>query len=186
MKIYTKAGDRGETGLLGGERVWKDTPRLEVCGSLDELNALLGLVGAEHALPAEIGDLLTRIQNMLFNAGSQVAAVPPAAAKALLIGESNIEQLESAIDRFETELPPLAHFILPGGCRAAALLHVARTVCRRAERRLVTLSNAEPGGVDRRLLMFLNRLSDLLFVLARLANHRAGLADVPWRQDAGG
>jgi cob(I)alamin adenosyltransferase len=182
MKIYTKTGDSGETSLAAGERVAKNSPRLEVCGTLDELNAVLGLVRAEKSLPEEIDLLLGQFQNDLFNAGSETATLPPAAAKCPTIGQEHIGRIEEAIDRFEAELPALASFILPGGCRAAALLHVARTLCRRAERCLVTLDWLEPGKTNALQLVYLNRLGDLLFVLAREANRLAGITDVPWKK----
>lgn len=182
MKIYTKTGDAGETGLVGGQRIWKNAPRLEVCGTYDELNALLGLVRGEQGLAKEVDDLLDRFQNDLFNAGSEMATVPPAVPQCPILGEEHVRRIEAAIDRFEDELPPLTNFILPGGCRTAALLHVARTLCRRAERKLVALQQLEPGAINTFQLVFLNRLGDLLFVLARTVNHRAGLCDVPWRK----
>ena len=182
MKIYTKTGDSGETGLFGGERVWKNSPRLEVCGTYDELNALLGLVRSEQALSEEVDRLLDQFQNDLFNAGSEMATVPPAKPQCPVLGEEHIRRIEAAIDHFENALPPLANFILPGGCRAAALLHVARTLCRRAERKLVALLQLEPGAINSIQLVYLNRLGDLLFVLARTANHQAGISDIPWRK----
>jgi cob(I)alamin adenosyltransferase len=181
MKIYTKTGDRGETGLFGGPRVSKDAPRIEAYGTVDELNSVLGVVRAEgvgHAIDA----LLARIQNELFALGAQLATPDPAAHQTALIGPAQIEVLEAAIDHHEQGLEPLKQFILPGGTRAAAQLHLARTVCRRAERRLVTLvhQSAEPIAPD--LVIYLNRLSDLLFVLARAVNHAAGHPDVHWQK----
>jgi cob(I)alamin adenosyltransferase len=180
MKIYTKTGDLGETGLFGGERVWKNTPRLEVCGTYDELNAQLGLVRCESDLPNRIDVLLDRFQNDLFNAGSELATVPPSKPQCPVLGPEQVQRIEEAIDHFESELPPLAKFILPGGCRAASLLHVARTICRRAERRLVYVRQLEPEGINPFQLIYINRLSDLLFVLARAANHSAKIDDIPW------
>ena len=180
MTIYTKTGDSGETGLCGGQRVWKNSPRLQVCGAYDELNALLGLVRTEPALPAPVNDLLDQFQNDLFAAGSEMATAPPAAPECPTVGPDHIRRIEAAIDHFEAALPPLSNFILPGGCRAAALLHVARTVCRRAERKLVAFAQLEPDLLNKHQLVYLNRLGDLLFVLARAMNHQAGIPDVPW------
>jgi cob(I)alamin adenosyltransferase len=183
MKIYTKTGDAGETGLVGGERVWKNSPRLDVCGTYDELNAMLGLARSERTLPEEMDRLFEKFQNDLFNAGSEMATVPPAVAKCPVLGQEHIERIEKAIDRYEADLPLLTNFILPGGCRTAALLHVARTLCRRAERNLVALQQLEPGSINTIQLAYLNRLGDLLFVLARAVNHAAGVADIPWRKN---
>lgn len=181
MKIYTKTGDRGETGLFGGPRVRKDHPRVEAYGSVDELNAVLGLVRCEN-----VGDpldrLLATIQNELFELGAELASPQPDRVGTRRITADQATALESAIDEHEAGLPPLKAFILPGGCRAAALLHVARTVCRRAERRVVTLSEQESLGSD--VIIYLNRLSDLLFVLARAVNQAAGRGDVPWQSAA--
>jgi cob(I)alamin adenosyltransferase len=181
MKIYTKTGDSGETGLYGGPRVRKDSPRIEAYGTVDELNALLGLVRAEE-LPNEFDALLARIQSELFDVGAELATPDPERHGTALVGAARIAALESAIDRFEATLAPLKQFILPGGTRAAASLHVARTVCRRAERHVVTLSHAPSETVSADLIIYLNRLSDLLFVLARAANAAAGQADVPWEK----
>lgn len=176
-RIYTRTGDRGETGLIGGQRVPKDHRRVEAYGAVDELNALLGVVRAEPDA-APIDALLAGIQHRLFDLGAELAtpAGPPQGQSA--IGDADIEELERAIDTHQASLPPLREFILPGGVRLAATLHVARTVCRRAERRLVTLAREE--SVREELERYLNRLSDLLFVLARVANHRARRADVVW------
>jgi cob(I)alamin adenosyltransferase len=182
MKIYTKTGDSGETGLFGGQRVWKNSPRLEVCGAYDELNALLGLVRCEQTLPEKVDQLLDQFQNDLFNAGSEMATVPPAAPQCPTLVQKHVQRIEAAIDEFEALLPPLTSFILPGGCRAAALLHVARTICRRAERKLVALQQLEAGAINTFQLVYLNRLGDLLFVLARTMNHQAGIPDVHWRK----
>jgi cob(I)alamin adenosyltransferase len=179
MRIYTKTGDNGETGLFGGPRVPKDSPRIEAFGTVDELNAFVGVARAE-SLPVEIDELLARIQSELFDVGAQLATPDPAAHGTASIGPSRIAALEAAIDRFEATLEPLRQFILPGGTPGAAGLHVARAVCRRAERRIVALFY-EPGiKVSGDLLVYLNRLGDLLFVLARAANSAAGHADVPW------
>jgi len=180
MKIYTKTGDRGDTGLFGGPRISKDAPRIEAYGSVDELNSLLGVVRA-GGLDGDLDVLLARIQNDLFALGAQLATPDPAAHHTALIGQSHIAALEAAIDHFEEGLEPLSQFILPGGTPAAAGLHFARTVCRRAERRLVTLMQQSSDPIADELIVYLNRLSDLLFVLARSANHAAGFPEVPWQ-----
>lgn len=177
MKIYTKTGDTGETGLFGGPRVSKDAPRIEAYGTVDELNATLGVVRAEP-LADEIDEVLARIQNELFDLGAELATPNPAEHDMVRIGAEQIAWQEAAIDRFEAQLPGLKSFILPGGTRPAALLHLARCVCRRAERRLVTL--AEHEAIRPELIIYTNRLSDLLFVLSRAANQAAHVADVPW------
>ena len=175
MAIYTRKGDGGETDLLGGVRVPKDAARLEACGELDELDAVLGLVRCER-LPEEILSLLEQIQHrMIIGRAELVCAGSVPLTNA--IGPTDVEQIERAIDRHGERLPSLAAFIIPGGCRAAAVLQVARAVCRRAERRLVALSRLEQSAVSPSLLAYVNRLSDLFFVLARYANARAGVAD---------
>jgi cob(I)alamin adenosyltransferase len=181
MKIYTKTGDHGETGLFGGPRVRKDTPRIEAYGTVDELNSVLGIVRAQ-AIESDIDALLRQIQNELFDLGAQLATPDPIAHHTSLIGPPQIAALETAIDRFEARLDPLQQFILPGGTPAAAQLHFARTVCRRAERRLVTLAHQSGQRIADDLVIYLNRLSDLLFVLARASNHAAGYSDVPWQK----
>jgi cob(I)alamin adenosyltransferase len=187
MKIYTKTGDRGDTGLFGGPRVSKDAPRIEAYGTVDELNSVLGVVRTEldaGELPVfcELDILIERIQNELFSLGAQLATPNPSAHQTALIGPAQIAALETAIDRYEANLEPLKQFILPGGAPAAAQLHLARTVCRRAERRLVTLAAGSPEPIAEELLAYLNRLSDLLFVLAREVNRAAGQPDVPWQK----
>jgi cob(I)alamin adenosyltransferase len=179
MKIYTRTGDLGETGLFGGPRLGKDAARIETYGTLDELNAVLGLVRAEP-LATELAELLARLQGELFEAGAELATVDPVAKKTRTIGPQHVQILEAEIDRWEQTLQPLRSFILPAGVRAAALLHLARAVCRRAERRLVSLIRSSQEPISLVLLAYLNRLGDLLFVLARVANHHAGVADVPW------
>lgn len=180
MKIYTKTGDSGETGLFGGPRVSKDSPRIEAYGTVDELNALLGLVRTE-AVPLEVEQMLAKIQNHLFDLGAELASPDPDRKGTSILGEPQIAWQESLIDAFEAELAPLKAFILPGGTKGAALLHLARCVCRRAERCVVTLHRIEP--LSSIPVMYLNRLSDLLFVAARLVNHRAAVADVPWEKN---
>jgi cob(I)alamin adenosyltransferase len=181
MRIYTKTGDGGETGLFGGERVPKDHHRVVAYGEVDELNAALGLARATD--PSDFEDaLLQAIQRSLFTIGAELATPDPARlAKALggpPIGETDAKALEQAIDRLDAGLPPLKTFILPGGAPKGAALHLARTVCRRAERGVVRL--AREVTVSPAIGIYLNRLSDLLFVLARAANARAGAGDLPW------
>jgi cob(I)alamin adenosyltransferase len=177
MKIYTKTGDTGETGLFGGTRVSKASPRVAAYGDVDELNSALGLARV-HRIDDERDALLGTIQIDLFDLGAELAARPGKKSAAPQIGDREIERLEAAIDRAEEELAPLTTFILPGGSPGAAHLHLARTVCRRAERAVVGLAAEDAPRPE--LIRYLNRLSDLLFVLARLANARAGVADVPW------
>jgi cob(I)alamin adenosyltransferase len=185
MKIYTRTGDAGETGLLGGDRVAKDHPRVAAFGAVDELNAAVGWAAANVA-NAEIRGWLGLIQHDLFAIGAVLATPPPrqggrvpATLPALPV--RRIAEMESWMDGADRELPPLRHFVLPGGARGGAALHMARTVCRRAERAVVQLSSAE--AVEGSVIAYLNRLSDLLFTLARLENHRAGIIDVEWLQD---
>jgi len=177
MTIYTRTGDQGETDLLRGGRVPKDAARLEVCGAFDELDAWLGLVRCEP-LPEDAAALLERIQCRMVDLRAALATVSSAQSTAVITSK-DVEALERAIDRYDATLAPLETFILPAGSRAAATLQVARAVCRRAERRLVSLARAEPGAVAPALLAYVNRLSDLLFVLARSANAQAGIADTP-------
>jgi cob(I)alamin adenosyltransferase len=184
MRIYTRKGDDGQTEILGGGRVPKDAARPEVCGALDELNAVLGLAQAHGLAEGESVDLdrvVERVQGEVLQVGAELADPDPEARGLRTIGPQHTRALEEAIDRFDAALVPLDGFILPGGTRAAGLLHLARTVCRRAERRLVTLSRTGPEPISPELLAYLNRLGDLLFVLARAANARAGVADVRWR-----
>jgi len=178
MKIYTKTGDGGETSLFGGRRVPKDAPRIEAYGSVDEVNVHLGVIRTLHP-PAMVDVELERIQEDLFVLGADLAT--PAdqhAGRIRRIEDKDVRRLESVIDRLDESLQPLKNFILPGGTPVAAQLHVARTVCRRAERRAVELSEMEE--VNRHALIYLNRLSDLLFVMARFTNHSAGVAERPW------
>ncbi|OQX70261.1 MAG: ATP:cob(I)alamin adenosyltransferase [Sorangiineae bacterium NIC37A_2] len=184
MKIYTKTGDAGETGLFGGERVGKGEARVEVYGTVDELNAALGL--ACVALDGEQAADLQGIQRDLFVLGAELACAPGAAEKLRLklIDRDDIEELEALIDRAEAELPKLMNFILPGGSEAGARLHLARAVCRRAEREFFRV--ASEAGLRSELGVYLNRLSDLLFVLARRANARAGAPEVTWSSRSDG
>lgn len=181
MKIYTKTGDGGETGLFGGDRVSKDHPRVATYGDVDELNAAIGL--ARSLDPSDFEDvLLQAIQRDLFAIGAVLATPDPARLIKALGGvgleDHAVTELEAAIDRLEAELPPLKNFILPGGCPKGAALHLARTVCRRAERGVVGLGRATQ--VSPVIGRYLNRLSDLLFVLARMANKGAGAGDLLW------
>jgi len=180
MKIYTKTGDKGETGLFGGVRVSKDNVRVEAYGAVDELNAALGAAASLGASDAE-SRLIAELQNDLFVLGAELACVPEKRdnLKLRLVDTSDITRLEQLIDQLQASLPTLEHFILPGGNPVAAALHQARTVCRRAERRLLTLSNNQV--VSPHLLVYLNRLADLCFVMARHAQWTRGLSDVEWR-----
>jgi len=178
MKIYTKTGDDGETGLYGGGRVRKDHARIEAYGTVDELNAALGVVRAE-SLDLDLETLLRRIQNALFDVGSELATPQPAVLTSR-VGPGDVAALEAAIDLYDSQLPPLKTFILPAGTRPAGLLHVARTVCRRGERWVVRLQDITEQPISPVIVVYLNRLSDLLFVLARLVNQRAGQCDDPW------
>jgi cob(I)alamin adenosyltransferase len=180
MKIYTKTGDRGDTGLFGGaDRVSKASLRVSAYGEVDELNSVIGLVLTEP-FDAQVSTLLTHVQSRLFDVGAELATLPDSKVSLgiALVDEDEVSALERAIDEAEKELAPLKTFVLPGGARVAAYLHLARTVCRRAERAMVALAAVEP--VRPEALRYVNRLSDALFVFARLANHRAGIADVPW------
>ncbi len=183
MKIYTKTGDSGQTGLLGGLRVAKDAPRIEAYGTVDELNAAIGVARCQTP-PDDIDRLLTQIQNTLFDLGAELATAGERHRELAKISDSHIETLETEVDRFEAGLEPLKQFILPGGTPLAAHLHLARTICRRAERRVVTLIAAENTELSPLIIVYLNRLSDLLFVLARSANAAAGNADIPWQSDS--
>jgi len=179
MKIYTRTGDAGETGLFGGARVQKDDARVEAYGTVDETNSCLGAARALGVSPKTDAALL-RIQSDLFTLGAELACVPGKESKLTLtlVSAADIARLEGWIDDAEAPLAPLKHFVLPGGSAGAAELHRARTVCRRAERRTLTASRASP--VRPEIVIYLNRLSDLLFVLARYENHVAGVADIPW------
>jgi cob(I)alamin adenosyltransferase len=182
MRIYTRTGDKGDTGLFGGGRVPKDHPRVEAYGDVDELNAVLGMARSVEMMP-RIDEVLAPVQRDLFSLGALLATPNPEKVRQQLekarIDDARIAELEHAIDDGEAELEPLTSFILPGGTPKSAALHVARTVCRRAERRVIAL---EHDGVDIPpiVIRYLNRLSDLLFVLARVANRRAGAAEVTW------
>ncbi len=178
FRIYTKTGDKGETGLFGGQRVRKDSIRVETYGTVDELNAALGMARALKA-PAKVDQLLATLQNLLFELGAELATPADKKKRPNGVGDADIRLMEEAIDAAEAELTPLKSFILPGGHPVAAALHLARGVCRRAERLCVTLRGEEPETSENTVI-FLNRLSDLLFVYARYANHLTGTPDVAW------
>jgi cob(I)alamin adenosyltransferase len=178
VKLYTRTGDAGETSLFDGTRARKDDPRVDAYGEVDELNAWLGLIRASTIDPSVDAELVA-IQRDLFALGAQLAdpadKLAPRVTKAV-IDDEHVVRLEQLIDRLDAEVPPLRRFILAGGTPAGAALHVARTVCRRAERRIVALS----PPVDPVLVRYVNRLSDLLFVLARVVNHRGGAPETEW------
>jgi cob(I)alamin adenosyltransferase len=176
-QIYTRTGDGGSTTLFDGTRIAKSDPRVDAFGEVDEANAAVGAARAE-GLDPDIDVLMARIQRDLFALGSRLADPAERIAdrvSKISLGPDDVTRLEGWIDTYEAELPPLRSFILPGGTRAAAALHLARTICRRAERRMVALVSLEIE-----FLAYMNRLSDLLFVLTRVVNHRAGVAEVEW------
>ena len=176
MKIYTRAGDQGQTSLFGGARVAKNDARIEAYGTVDELSSHLGVARAS-SIPADVDRMLDQVQRDLFDVGAHLAS--PGTSRFAGVDVTRITELESAIDAMERELAPLKNFILPGGTLAAAQLHVGRTVCRRAERLVVALGDETPATLS--TIAYLNRLSDYLFVAARFANARAGVPDVEWR-----
>jgi cob(I)alamin adenosyltransferase len=179
VKIYTKTGDAGETALFDNSRVSKADARVDAYGEVDELNASLGVARAA-VLDSDIADAIGAIQGDLFALGARLADPASRIAERVtkaVVTDAQVRVLEETIDRLETELPPLRRFILPGGSPAGSQLHLARTVCRRAERRVVGLG---PGAVEPNVIVYLNRLSDLLFVMARAINHRAGVAETEW------
>ena len=179
MKIYTKTGDSGDTSLFGGTRVRKTDPRVVAYGDVDELQACLGMARAA-TLPADLDEMCVALQRDLFALGARLADPAHKIAKRvqkIVIDERSVAQLENWIDRLDTEIPPLRHFILSDGCPAGAALHFARTVCRRAERAILLLG---ADAVEPIVIVYVNRLSDLLFTMARAANHRAGTAETPW------
>lgn len=178
MKIYTKTGDKGDTGLWGGRRVSKDDARIHAYGTVDECNAVIGIARAAEA--GGLDEMLAAIQNQLFVLGSDLAS-ELGNDKVPRIESRHVAWLEAQIDRLEADLPPLSAFILPGGTPQASQLHLARTVCRRAERWGVGLAAQE--AVNPEALIYLNRLSDLLFVAARAANHAQHRPDIPWQKD---
>jgi cob(I)alamin adenosyltransferase len=179
MRIYTKTGDRGDTSLFGGQRVPKDTLRIEAYGTVDELNTVLGIVRSDNADP-EINSILEEIQKQLFELGADLAT-PRATEKKVIkrIDQRNVKGLEKVIDALDPQLKPLRSFVLPGGSPVSARVHFARTVCRRAERIIVRLSRNEDIGDI--ITVYMNRLSDLLFVLARYMNQKAGFMETKWK-----
>jgi cob(I)alamin adenosyltransferase len=182
MKLYTKTGDDGTTGLFGGGRVPKASSRVEAYGTVDETNAVIGVARAAQLDPA-IDGVLARVQEDLFVVGAELACVPgrEGKLKMKLLGDDDIHRLEAAIDEADGACEPLKSFVLPGGSPHAAALHHARTVCRRAERATLSIDD---GAVRKEVVVYLNRLSDLLFALARRANVIAGTTDVPWQPRA--
>lgn len=179
MKIYTKTGDSGETSFFDNTRVSKADARVGAYGEVDEVNACLGVARAA-GVDEEIGHLIESLQKDLFAVGARLADPSARIADRVMkaaIGDADVDRLEQAIDRLEAELPPLRRFILPGGSPSGAALHLARTVCRRAERRVVALG---AGAVEPVVLVYLNRLSDLLFVMARAVNHRSRVPETEW------
>lgn len=184
MKIYTKRGDAGKTDLFGGERVGKDALRVAAYGDVDELNAVVGVAAATDCDPS-LAESLQAIQSALFDLGASLATPDPAhreKAGVAGVNTTDVERLEALIDRLEVGLEPLKTFILPGGSPSAAAFHVARTVCRRAEREVVRLAGVDGESVEESSLRYLNRLSDLFFVMARHENAQLGIADVAWTQ----
>jgi cob(I)alamin adenosyltransferase len=183
MALYTGSGDDGSTGLFGGDRVGKDHPRVEAYGTVDELNALIGLAAAacdrDREVPAKIRSILTAVQSRLLDLGAELAA-PREDGKTARITAEHVKTVEGWIDEVDAGNEPLRRFILPGGTELAARLHAARTVCRRAERRVVVL--ARIGPLDPQVIVFVNRLGDLLFAMARRANADAGVPDEIWRE----
>ena len=181
VKIYTKAGDDGKTGLFHGPRVSKDDARIEAYGTVDELSSVLGMTRSA-GLPDAVDPILEQIQHRLFSLGAELATPDPAQHGTSLLNATDTDWVEETIDRFDGQLEPLKTFILPGGTAASAALHHARVVCRRAERRVVTLSRATEISAD--VLTYLNRVGDLLFVLARYANFASGSPDVAWQRSS--
>jgi cob(I)alamin adenosyltransferase len=180
MKIYTKTGDAGETGLFGGARVSKASLRVEAYGEVDELNSAIGWARVAVS-SSELDVLLNQIQNDLFEVGAELGSTAERKQKSAmpLIDEARVQALESAIDKYEEGPPPLTSFVLPGGSEQAARFHLTRCICRRAERSIVAL--AAEDTVRGEVLRYVNRLSDLLFILARHANHATGVEDIPWK-----
>lgn len=191
-RVYTRTGDRGETGLVGGARVPKDSPRIVAYGTLDELNAAVGLArvfnaerlasgGPVREHHAWLDDVLRKIQNQIFDLGSELATPPPAAYEGMFrVGEAEVTELEQLMDRCQQDLAPLQSFVLPGGGRIQGFLHQARTVCRRAEREVLALSRVEPIGEWP--LRYVNRLSDLFFVLGRWVGKHMGEPEYLWER----
>ncbi|TWU42309.1 cob(I)yrinic acid a,c-diamide adenosyltransferase [Novipirellula artificiosorum] len=181
MKIYTRTGDCGSTGLFGGPRVSKDDDRIEAYGTVDELNACIG-TARSTVVSEQVDGQLQQIQNELFSIGAELATPEPDQHEMRIINATHIARLEQWIDEHEATLSPLKNFILPAGTSAATQLHLCRAVCRRAERRVVTLVRRHEVSVTEELIVYLNRLSDLLFVLSRVANRDAQVAEVHWER----
>jgi len=184
-KLYTRTGDRGETGLFGGSRVPKDHPRVVAYGTIDELNSALG-VAVSFIRQRRLAAVVQSIQNELFDLGAELASERPVRrapkrAGVFRLGPEHVRRLEQLIDEYDAKVPPLRTFILPGGGQAASFLHLARTICRRAEREAVTLARTQ--RVNEQILVYLNRLCDLLFVLARYANRAARTREITWQKD---
>jgi cob(I)alamin adenosyltransferase len=179
VKIYTKTGDKGETGLFGNDRVSKASKRIEAYGTVDELNSVLGIVRSLNP-PPEIDAIVEAIQGDLFTLGADLATPYDSNSSVPRIQAAEVQRIEKYIDEIDPKLQPLKHFILPGGTNVAAMLHFARTVCRRAERRVVKLAKKEEIGEQ--AIVYLNRLADLLFVLARYANNLGGRMEKTWQQ----
>lgn len=179
MKIYTRTGDQGSTSLFGNQRVPKCDLRIRAYGTIDELNAVLGIARAQR-LPAQLDTVIQRLQNQLFDLGAELASPDPEKHSTDFLQEAVIAEQEAWMDAFEQQLPPLNNFILSGGTQAAATLHLARCVCRRAEREIVELS--QTAAVRDLALKYVNRTSDLLFMVARMANAEAGVVDVVWEK----
>lgn len=180
-KLYTRRGDDGTTSLVGGTRVMKDSPRLQAYGTIDELNSWLGLLAASDAIAPDTRATLRSIQHRLFDIGAALATEPESAWQPQLPGQQAIEHLEQAIDQIDATLPPLRQFVLPGGHPDAARANVARTVARRAERAIITLS--QTTAVDPVILQYINRLSDFLFALSRQININANIDEIFWQKD---
>ncbi len=175
MKIYTKTGDAGQTSIVGGQRLPKDAARIEAYGTIDELNSHLGLLAADVNTPAPERELLLRVQNILFNIGGFLAGVPDPN-----VGTDDIAELENSIDAMDRLLPPLRNFILPGGSELAARAHIARTVCRRAERRIISV--LPTLSISPEILAYINRLSDWLYTFARYCNVQAEIPENFWQK----
>lgn len=185
MKLYTGSGDDGTTGLFSGQRVSKDHPRVEAYGTVDELNAAVGLAGAacesDNTLHARFLEIFAQLQSRLFDIGADLATPPGGKheSKVLRISDAEVHEVESWIDEIDAGNKPMKRFVMPGGTELAARLHIARTVCRRTERTMISLTHSEPVGDGS--ITYVNRVSDLLFAMARRANREAGVADVPWK-----
>ncbi len=182
--LYTRTGDNGTTSLVGGERVPKDSVRLESYGTIDELSSFIGAVLSDHSCPNNVRTILLKVQNKLFNIGCYLATASTIDSPSALFGltRQDIAEIENNIDALDAATPKIRAFVLPGGTMLAAHAHIARTVCRRAERRILTLQAEAP--VDNLVLEYINRLSDMLFIMARYINHQAGVAEITWDKNA--